>query len=906
MKKSFESVSYRGVFRDYQRNLLRKLEDRLDEHRLNIVTPPGSGKIVVGLEIVRRIGEPCLILSSTDVMRAHWTQQFVESFLPENLCSEAEQYISMDITCPELLTSVTYEALYAAVKKTADTDGDKEVSVGETDAIRHMQESGIRTILLDEPHHLPSHCMNALESFLGVLGGEIRVVTLTANPPFDLHNDEWERYVSLCGEITEEIHVPDLVKSHALCPHQDYIYFNYPTDDESDGIRGYRTRVDEAVAEAMALPFMGELNHRLTRLFRSKFDYLITHHQAMVALLELLAEYGHNVNINVYKGLTGKKKMDPISLEDVQHTFNFLLESHTILRDGEKDQLCEVFTRHRVMDDGWVYLYMTNKMRYTLTASVGKLNSISAITVGEGQHQGEKLRQIILTDPLRKEEETAFGQDKTPTHVSMASVFDTLRHSCPLLPVGCLTDTFAVLPCSLEHPLVQKYGTEAASLTVEPIGYTQYGVFRFSDPEKMIHSVANLFRDGYIRVLIGSAHSLGHGWDDSFVNTLILASVRSSVVEADHMRGRVIHDDKSNPDKVAHVWHLVTVEHAYSTRQNVNLRLASRLTADVDGGLTVEYHTLCRRFACYIGPNEATGELENGIDRLGVKSLTDQNGMETINGEMLKRAADRGALARMWREATLEDTLPIPEVRIPKEAKMPVFTPVNTALMLAAVGCIGVGLSLIGFLFLTILYYVVAPVVLPLVMVALVVLEIIDILAILWGVVYLLYVSPLVIGHTFPGRSIRLMCRSLFKTLKEIGEISKDAVMVMEKMTDQKAYRLYLTDCSQDEQVAFQKAVAEMLSAIRTSRYIMVRSGWFRRLLWRWSFTCPSVIAKNDISVKVFEKNIRFRMGRMKFQYTRRNPGQKYLVFARNKSYLNIKGVVCDKRLHLQKHDPTL
>ena len=80
MEKSFASLSYGGTFRDYQRHLMKNLEDRLDERKLNIVTPPGSGKIVLGLELVRRIGEPCLVISSTEVMRNHWVENFVSSF----------------------------------------------------------------------------------------------------------------------------------------------------------------------------------------------------------------------------------------------------------------------------------------------------------------------------------------------------------------------------------------------------------------------------------------------------------------------------------------------------------------------------------------------------------------------------------------------------------------------------------------------------------------------------------------------------------------------------------------------------------------------------------------------------------------------------------------------------------
>ena len=32
----------------------------------------------------------------------------------------------------------------------------------------------------------------------------------------------------MCGEIDEEITVPELVKEETLCPHQDYVYFAFP------------------------------------------------------------------------------------------------------------------------------------------------------------------------------------------------------------------------------------------------------------------------------------------------------------------------------------------------------------------------------------------------------------------------------------------------------------------------------------------------------------------------------------------------------------------------------------------------------------------------------------------------------------------------------------------------------
>jgi hypothetical protein len=47
-------------------------------------------------------------------------------------------------------------------------------------------------------------------------------------------------------------------------------------------------------------------------------------------------------------------------------------------------------------------------------------------------------------------------------------------------------------------------------------------------------------------------------------------------------------------------------------------------------------------------------------------------------------------------------------------------------------------------------------------------------------------------------------------------------------------------------------------------------------------------------------------MGSMKFQYTRRDPGRKYLIFARNKSYLNVRDTLCEKRIHLLKNERVL
>ena len=78
---AFEKVSFKGEFREYQQRVLDSSEEYLKDGKINIVAAPGSGKTVLGLEIIRRIGEPCIILSPTTAIRQQWGERFKSLFL---------------------------------------------------------------------------------------------------------------------------------------------------------------------------------------------------------------------------------------------------------------------------------------------------------------------------------------------------------------------------------------------------------------------------------------------------------------------------------------------------------------------------------------------------------------------------------------------------------------------------------------------------------------------------------------------------------------------------------------------------------------------------------------------------------------------------------------------------------
>ena len=119
----FEKVQFRGNFRDYQRRVLENADQYLKDGKINIVAAPGSGKTVLGLELIRRLGSPCIILSPTTAIRQQWGERFKDLFLENK--DDFDALFSSDLHNVKLLNSVTYQALYTAMEK-VPSDGDDD------------------------------------------------------------------------------------------------------------------------------------------------------------------------------------------------------------------------------------------------------------------------------------------------------------------------------------------------------------------------------------------------------------------------------------------------------------------------------------------------------------------------------------------------------------------------------------------------------------------------------------------------------------------------------------------------------------------------------------------------------------------------------------------------------------
>ncbi|MGI6034135.1 MAG: DEAD/DEAH box helicase, partial [Coriobacteriales bacterium] len=256
-------LRFQGTFRNYQQKILDDAESYLEDGKIHIVAAPGSGKTTLGLELICRLGNPALILTPSITIRQQWGERFTDAFLPEG--ENPEAYISCHISDPGTITCITCQALYAAMSGKGAEERDEEepeeqegknglsksAASSRLDVAAIMKQKHITTICLDEAHHLRTEWHRSITKLLDELGDKVTVISLTATPPYDSSPTEWKKYTDLCGPIDAEISIPQLVGQKTLCPHQDLVYFSYPTKEERVEIHALKQRASQAITDVL-------------------------------------------------------------------------------------------------------------------------------------------------------------------------------------------------------------------------------------------------------------------------------------------------------------------------------------------------------------------------------------------------------------------------------------------------------------------------------------------------------------------------------------------------------------------------------------------------------------------------------------------------------------------------------
>lgn len=297
-------LSFRQPFRKYQRMILEQIVVQQKDHKYHLVAPPGAGKTIIGLELIRQFDQPAVVFAPTTTIQAQWYEKVgmfldpAQADVSQFASMEADRHASINIFTYQLISTPTQarehlkEAALLLWKENLVQDGQvadlpaaqsrldalaqnnpkeyqKEVlhfagrvkkkllSEPDADIARFLHPNavkliddlvayGVRTVVLDECHHLLDYWAIVLRYLIAKIK-EPRVIGLTATLPSPETDAEYENYTSLLGEVDFEIPTPAVVKEGDLAPYRDLAYFVHPTDRENEYLKRIQTEFQNAV-----------------------------------------------------------------------------------------------------------------------------------------------------------------------------------------------------------------------------------------------------------------------------------------------------------------------------------------------------------------------------------------------------------------------------------------------------------------------------------------------------------------------------------------------------------------------------------------------------------------------------------------------------------------------------------
>ena len=299
----FDELSFGGEWRRYQKAAIAAFErDRAaGQRRTHIVAPPGSGKTLVGVELVRRIGRRALVLTPNSAVQVQWPRAVRKFGSPADVSRTSGPEPAFPIAVmtyqslcqledPEVLIGRVAAERWVVERAKATGQGidevhserydgpaaerrareigritaavKREIARGEhagveladllSDTARArvaaLQAGRVGVVVLDECHHLASMWGYVVRAVLDLLGGEdIHVIGLTATPPSDLTGEETELYGELLGPVDFTVPTPAVVRDRHLAPYQELAWLTEPLDSERAWLAEHDTRFKELI-----------------------------------------------------------------------------------------------------------------------------------------------------------------------------------------------------------------------------------------------------------------------------------------------------------------------------------------------------------------------------------------------------------------------------------------------------------------------------------------------------------------------------------------------------------------------------------------------------------------------------------------------------------------------------------
>ncbi|WP_432768138.1 DEAD/DEAH box helicase family protein [Sphingopyxis sp.] len=873
----FARMRFSGRWRDYQQRVLDDYEAHFADRRLHLVAAPGSGKTVLGLELVRRIGRRAIVLAPTRIIRDQWSQRLVPLFMAEPPPADA---LSVDLAFPGTLTTATYQALNAAW---ASEGGARFAAL-----CAMLGADGPITLVLDEAHHLRREWWSALQALVDALP-DARIIALTATPPYDAPHAEWLRYEHMCGPIDIEIGVPELVRRGDLCPHQDHVYFSRADAEALDLLHRRRVAISDLLADL--------------RSDTALLDTIATHPWIAdpLAHVEPILEAPEILSaMLIHLAACGQPLPAPpldllgIRARDVPAQGGFWVER---LLDAmlfyAPDQFADVGDRIRdlraalheqgLIEGGAVRLGETRSLFALMAGSRAKLDSIADIAWAEAGDMGSALRMLVLSDHVRGAElPRALRDDYVPAKLGVVPIFGALRRVVPPgQRLGVLTGTLVIIPAEAAdslHAVARRFDLEPSHLAITPL--PDCGDFlrvTASGPgaERVVAIMTALFCDGHITMLVGTQALLGEGWDAPALNSLLLASNSAAFMLSNQMRGRAIRIDPARPDKVANIWHLATIDPgAESIAEVWGDHVDWGRIADGDA-ITSDFDLLERRFRAFEGiANSPSTAIESGVRRLALRPGA---GIAASNAATLALARDRAGIAARWQRSLggADARAHVRETAAPNYAPQRLAS-IDTLQWLAA-SALASGAGAAALQLRTIAGAGIAVA----------------------GAALAGAATVAMLPRLFLAARLWLRNGSLERSLGQVGKavlgglhaagalsVADHAAATLRIAHDASGrVELVVDGISRSGERMVMMALAELLGPVQNPRYLLERRSWLGPVARRDYHAVPTVIARRQPSAEAFHRLWKAHVGSSDLVFTRTAEGRLILLRARARSF---------------------
>lgn len=862
------NISFKFPWRKYQKELLDGLDFHLKNDHFHIIAPPGSGKTVLGLEVMIQINKPTIIFAPTISIKNQWIERFCELFLN---VQEIPDWISTDIKNPRFVTVVTYQSLHSAIQKEDDFKS----------LLKNIKKQKIECLLFDEAHHLKKEWWKSLVKIKENLN--CKVIALTATPPYDVNFAEWKSYIELNGAIDAEIYVPDLLLEKNLCPHQDFVHYSYPSSEEFEAIESKKEKADKIfeniknestfISEFQKLPFYLNPAENEAEIFED-----IGFYSSVLIFLK-----SHKIKISKkHLEIIGNEE---VSIPDFDQEWAEVLLNYILFEDQKyfihlvdfKETLLQKLLQNGLVDNNRIDFSKNENVNSKLINSISKLNSIKEIVDFEYSKLKQQLRLVILTDYIRKEYLSPSSEnDIELKRIGVLSIFEKLRReNANQKKIAVLTGSIVILPMESKELFLEK--VHQRKIEIPEIfnvnfdnNYFQFQQNTFLN-NQIVAIITEIFNEGKIEIIIGTKSLLGEGWDAPCINSLILATFVGSFVLSNQMRGRAIRTEPSNPNKTSNIWHLVCLN-------------------PVDENFGEDFLVMKRRFKSFVGIDYLPSPvIQNSFSRIKSQmNVFNYNDIQKTNTETFAIAAERELLQAKWESAISKGTGLLEEIKIPfsegesfvRTKKLYYNKTIKSVLLTLISGVVGFGGQTIGSL-LKNLRNINS-------------LRELGMMTSVFGFIGFVFFG----GYAFKTLKILLRYKNISKDFSQIGTallksmqfegtIKNDVNIIVETESDENGVVICnLKNASTLENTVFLHALQEIVSPIDKPRYLLFIEDKFLFFhLKKDYYSVPEVLGRNKKTAEFFLNQWKINVGDGNLFFTQNAEGRKMLIKARFNSY---------------------